>query len=115
MGLCEQILIVKVKLYYKVLFFCLREGVVVDKPHKSNKGSKVNVGLPKEIEVDKIISPGTRCTVKLFSQGNGIKQKLRGIVVPPLSPKMETGIYWGYSVRLAKSFSEVFSKCPYSE
>jgi predicted SPOUT superfamily RNA methylase MTH1 len=42
-----------------------REGVVLDKPVKEGKGSFVNVGLLKEIRIDKHLKPGIRVTVKL--------------------------------------------------
>lgn len=38
-----------------------------------------------------------------------------GEVVSPSLPRKLTGVYWGYSVRVATSFSEVFMKAPYEE
>lgn len=40
-------------------------------------------------------------------------KKLKGTIVPPHQPTVDTGIYWGYTVRIAESISKVFSKCPY--
>lgn len=94
--------------------FAFREGVVVNKPLKPGKGSQVNVGLLQDIHVDKLLTPGLRCTVKLLPQAEGSK-KLKGIIVAPTAPTQETGVYWGYSVRLAKSLSQVFSQCPYKD
>lgn len=91
--------------------FTYREGVVINKPIKNNMGSYVNVGLLKDTCVDKILTPGLRCTVKLPLEQNA--KKLKGIIVPPNAPRKETGTYWGYSVRIATSISTVFSQSPY--
>ncbi|XP_050293511.1 putative methyltransferase C9orf114 [Anthonomus grandis grandis] len=92
--------------------FLFREGVVLNTPVKPGKGSIVNVGLLKQVQVDKVLLPGIRCTVKLRPQEPHVK-KLKGIVVSPKLPRSETGVYWGYSVRIANSLSKVFSQCPY--
>ncbi|KAF7414320.1 hypothetical protein HZH68_002809 [Vespula germanica] len=91
-----------------------REGVVSNKPVKAGKGSQVNIGLLNEIRVDKVLMPGLRVTVKIPSDQENPK-KMKGIIVSPTEPKSETGIYWGYSVKLAKNLSEVFKKCSYKE
>ncbi|KAJ8983803.1 hypothetical protein NQ317_008929 [Molorchus minor] len=95
--------------------FTFREGIVLNKPAKSGQGSYVNVGLLKEVHVDKLITPGVRCTVKLCSQEDSKSKKLKGYVVSPNTPRKETGVYWGYSVRIATSLSKVFSQSPYKE
>lgn len=74
----------------------------------------VNVGLLYDVQVDKLLTENIRCTVKILPQIEGSK-KLKGVVVAPSVPRKQTGIYWGYSVRLANSLSEVFSQCPYKE
>ena len=33
--------------------------------------------------------------------------------MPPSQPRTEEGLYWGYTVRLAHTFSAVFTKSPY--
>lgn len=33
----------------------------------------------------------------------------------PSLPRAETGIYWGYTVRIAKSLSDIFTKSPYTD
>lgn len=81
---------------------------------KPGKGSLVNVGLTNDVQVDKLLTAGLRCTVKLSPPKEGSK-KLKGIIVSPSAPREETGIYWGYSVRLANTLSEVFSQCPFKE
>ena len=42
-----------------------REGVVLDRPVKKGSGSFVNVGMQKEVRIDKSIKPGVRVTVKM--------------------------------------------------
>lgn len=93
-------------------FFCFREGVVTNKPVKPGKGSLVNVGLYLDVQVDKLLTAGLRCTVKILPPKEGSK-KLKGYVVAPYTPRRETGIYWGYTVRLANTLTQVFSQCPY--
>ncbi|XP_046661437.1 putative methyltransferase C9orf114 homolog [Homalodisca vitripennis] len=94
--------------------FPYREGVVSNQPVKKGKGSLVNVGLLKNVCVDKILTPGVRVTVKLLSQKEETK-KMYGSVVPPSQPRTELGVYWGYDVRITKSFSDIFTKSPYKE
>lgn len=91
-----------------------REGVVSNKPVKTGKGSQVNIGLLNEVRVDKVLMPGLRVTVKIPPNQENPK-KMKGIIVSPTEPRSETGIYWGYSVKLAKNLSEVFKKCSYKE
>lgn len=40
-------------------------------------------------------------------------RKQRGTLVSPDEPRRETGVYWGYQVRIAHSLSEIFTKSPY--
>lgn len=94
--------------------FEFREGIVTNKPNKVGRGSKVNVGLLQDVEIDKILTAGFRCTVKIDSETMNTK-KLKGKVVSPSQPRLETGVYWGYTVRLANSFAEIFSKSPFKD
>lgn len=89
-----------------------REGVVTNKPIKVGKGSQVNIGLLNDIYVDKVLVPGLRVTVKIPPNQPNPK-KLKGIVVPPHVPRVETGTYWGYTVKLAKNLTEVLTNCQY--
>lgn len=89
-----------------------REGIVTNKPIKTGKGSQVNVGLLNEIHVDKVLMPGLRVTVKI-PEGQPNPKKLKGIIVPPNIPRTETGIYWGYTVKLVKHLTEVLTNCQY--
>lgn len=38
------------------------------------------------------------------------RKRFRGKVVSPKTVRSELGIYWGYTVRLAKSLHDVFSR-----
>lgn len=90
-----------------------REGIVLDRPVSFGKkpGSLVNIGLKKEVKVDKALNPGLRVTVELFSDFDLESGKvIKGKVVPPSAPRTEEGLYWGYTVRLADSLSSVFTK-----
>ncbi|XP_041368516.1 putative methyltransferase C9orf114 [Gigantopelta aegis] len=89
-----------------------REGVVLDKPVKPGKGSFVNVGLQKEVQIDRELRAGVRVTVKLDTTQEDKKMR-KGTVVAPSTPRTSAGLYWGYSVRLALSLGAVFSECPY--
>ena len=40
---------------------------------------------------------------------------MKGKAVSPATPLEKSGIYWGYSVRLANSFGAVFTQSPYSK
>jgi predicted SPOUT superfamily RNA methylase MTH1 len=103
-----------------------REGVVSEKPVKD--GSLINIGLSTEAFIEHKIRPGVRVTLKLkpnsltesefYSGTNGGSsggKRPQGEAVAPTSVRQQYGLYWGYQTRLAKSFSEVFSGCPYAE
>ncbi|XP_065060219.1 putative methyltransferase C9orf114 [Rhopilema esculentum] len=89
-----------------------REGVVLDRPVKNGEGSFVNIGLRKEVKVDKHLQPGIRVTVKIESSE---KKHTTGKVVSPAEPRLKNGLYWGYNVRLAQSFGAVFTQCPFKD
>ncbi|KAH8345460.1 hypothetical protein KR084_001726, partial [Drosophila pseudotakahashii] len=91
--------------------FRYREGVICDKKAKEGH-SYANVGLLNDVLVDKAIEPGVRVTVKMEPQSEG-SRKQRGTLVSPDEPRRETGVYWGYQVRIAHSLSEIFTKSPY--
>ncbi|KAM9307090.1 uncharacterized protein KZ484_000421 [Pholidichthys leucotaenia] len=86
-----------------------REGVVVNRPTKERKGSFVDCGMRKEVQIDKQLQPGLRVTVRLTKKQN------QGVVVAPHVPRTEGGLYWGYTVRLASCLSAVFTEGPYKE
>ncbi|KAL7297952.1 hypothetical protein TKK_0008969 [Trichogramma kaykai] len=94
--------------------YIYREGVITNKPVKAGKGSMVYVGLQNDVRVDEVLTSGTRVTVKIPTEQEDPK-KPHGIIVSAAVPRADTGIYWGYSVRLAANLSEVFAKCPYRD
>lgn len=94
--------------------FPFREGVVSHHLLKQGKGSFVNVGLIRDVGVDRALVPDIRVTVKLLPQKEGTKKRF-GVIVPPTQPTEELGVYWGYKVRFAPSLSDVFTKAPYEE
>lgn len=51
-----------------------------------------------------------------FPQLSSLPTKvLLGRAVSPRAPREQLGLYWGYEVRIANTFSEVFTKCPYDD
>ncbi|XP_034176089.2 28S rRNA (uridine-N(3))-methyltransferase [Osmia lignaria lignaria] len=91
-----------------------REGVVTNKPVKGDKGCFVNVGLLSDVHADKVLTSGLRVTVKIPPDQLNPK-KLRGIIVSPDIPRSDTGIYWGYNVRLANNLTEALTQGPYKD
>ncbi|KAM4663342.1 uncharacterized protein O3C94_011564 [Discoglossus pictus] len=91
-----------------------REGVVLDRPTKPGKGSFVNCGMRKEVQIDKPLQAGLRVTVRLHKD-KADKKVRKGVVVSPQHPRTEGGLYWGYRVRLASCLSAVFSECPFKD
>jgi methyltransferase len=69
-------------------------------------GCMVNAGLSTEIFLPRPIKPGVRVTVKF-------DEEQRAVAVKPTEPREKYGLYWGYTVRLAKTFADVFSGSPY--
>ncbi|NXX82599.1 CI114 methyltransferase, partial [Urocolius indicus] len=92
-----------------------REGVVLDRPMKPGKGSFVNCGMRKEVQIDRHLQPGLRVTVRLQEPQNPEAKVRKGTVVSSQQPRTAAGLYWGYSVRLASCLSAVFSECPFKE
>lgn len=39
---------------------------------------------------------------------------MHGVVVSPYTPKKETGTYWGYTVRIAKTLNAVLTESPFT-
>ncbi|KAF5893837.1 putative methyltransferase C9orf114 [Clarias magur] len=92
-----------------------REGVVLDRPCKAGKGSFVNCGMRKEVQIDKQLQSGLRVTVQLNKNQNTESRVYKGVVVAPHVPRTEGGLYWGYSVRLASCLSAVMTECPFKD
>lgn len=90
--------------------------MVTDKTE--GEGSLVNVGLRYWVPIDRVLTSGVRCTVRLDQpEGSRHKQRrgLKGSVVSPAAPREETGTYWGYTVRMASSVESIFKDCPYGD
>jgi predicted SPOUT superfamily RNA methylase MTH1 len=87
-----------------------REGLISEKP-AGEHCSYAEVGLQKEIPVDRTLPAGTRVTVRMPNPSfkGGV-----GVVVPPREPRERLGLHWGYSVRIAKDLHAVWSECPFS-
>ncbi|XP_060127048.1 putative methyltransferase C9orf114 [Zootoca vivipara] len=92
-----------------------REGVVLSRPTKPGRGSFVNCGMQKEVQIDKQLEAGLRVTVRLNPQQNPESKTQKGVVVSSHQPRTTSGLYWGYSVRLASCLSAVFAESPYKE
>jgi methyltransferase len=91
-----------------------REGITMNKKVKPGRGSQVNVGLLQDISTDKLLNPGIRVTVRMLTSQEGSK-KIKGKIVSLTTPRAETGVYWGYTVRIANSLSQVFTQSPYKD
>lgn len=64
--------------------------------------------------IDRDITPGIRCTVKLDTKSYLTKKGvMEGKAVSPTTPRDEEGMYWGYTTRLASSINGIFEECPY--
>lgn len=92
-----------------------REGVVYDKKGP-NGGSMVNCGIRNQlVEIDRVIPPGIRCTVRIEAKEYASTSKaIKGQVVSPSAPREHDGTYWGYTTRIAPSIKAIFDECPYS-
>lgn len=86
----------------------------MNKKVKPGKGSQVNVGLLQDVSTDKLLAPGLRVTVRMLPIIEGSK-KMKGKIVSLTTPRAETGVYWGYTVRIANNLSQVFTQSPYKD
>ncbi|KAG7250465.1 hypothetical protein CRUP_020942 [Coryphaenoides rupestris] len=92
-----------------------REGIVLDRPTKPGKGSLINCGMWKEVQIDKKLQTGLRVTVHINATQKKEGRLIKGVVVPPHLPRSEGGFYWGYNVRLASCLSDVFTQGPHKD
>lgn len=72
----------------------------------------MNAGLLADVHVDKVVATGLRVTVKIPPDQDKAK-KIKGTIVTQNTPQLESGLYWGYSVSLASSLSDIFANCKY--
>mmetsp|Transcript_19894 Transcript_19894/g.67795 ORF Transcript_19894/g.67795 Transcript_19894/m.67795 type:complete len:202 (+) Transcript_19894:2-607(+) len=95
-----------------------REGAVVaDTGRADGLSCWVDVGLGegREAKVGTALAPGTRVTVSLGKKEPKAGAQLEGSVVSPAEPRERQGMYWGYTVRVARSLSEALTGCPWEE
>ncbi|XP_078082330.1 putative methyltransferase C9orf114 homolog isoform X2 [Mustelus asterias] len=92
-----------------------REGVVVERLSGPSRGSFVDCGTRKEVQIDRKLQAGLRVTVQMCKNENSESKIWKGTVVAPHVPRTEAGLYWGYTVRLASSLSAVFTECPFKD
>lgn len=91
-----------------------REGVVLHRPVRQNQGSWVNVGLLKDIQLNRVLPAGTRVTVAVDDHvGSTSRKVIRGKPVAASEPREKLGLYWGYTIRVAKTISEIWTQCPH--
>ena len=93
-------------------FPAYREGVVVDTPPDGGQCSHVNVGLGKDIVIDRRLQKNVRVTVKV-DKSTRYERVVRGVAVSANEPREEAGIYWGYSTRIASGLTAVMEEGPY--
>ncbi|KAI9255504.1 putative RNA methyltransferase-domain-containing protein [Sporodiniella umbellata] len=93
-----------------------REGVTLDKA--DDQSTLVDVGLFRRARIDRPIQPNVRVTVELQQVVAAADTKkgqkpIQARVVSPKVPREMNGIYWGYQIRLASSFSKVMTEAVY--
>lgn len=92
-----------------------REGVVLNRPVKENEGSWCNIGLLKDCKISQKLQEKTRVTVKLNEKGFVDNTKsFTGNAVSVSEPKEKLNQYWGYLVRIANNFEEVFGQSSFN-
>ena len=101
------------------VFSKYREGVVQDRPTKAGKGSFVDCGIYKDVQIDEKIDAGIQVTVEMIDDHTtkaGSKLKFcKGRVVARSAPRVKDAIYWGYEVRMAKCLSDAITQCPFGD
>lgn len=76
----------------------------------------MNIGLLNDVYVpDQNLAPGLRVTCKLANQQDIKSKKIVAEVVSPSRPRQDTGVYWGYNVRLANNLTQILTQCPYED
>ncbi|CBZ51653.1 conserved hypothetical protein [Neospora caninum Liverpool] len=93
---------------------------------KNKQGAWVECGLPALVWIpNSRLEDGMRVTVRLDAsvrqlqrqpqeRGDAEPPLMRGVAVSPDEPPVKAGLYWGYRVRIAQHFQDVFSSCPFS-
>ncbi|KAL6971513.1 hypothetical protein U1Q18_031192 [Sarracenia purpurea var. burkii] len=89
-----------------------KKGVTLKEQAPKSSGTLVDVGLSKNVLIDKLLEPGVRVTVAMGMNRN-LDADFPRQVVSSSKPREEEGMYWGYKVRYASSISSVFKDSPY--
>lgn len=87
-----------------------REGSVLNK--SSRQGSFVYIGLRQDCQIDRCLKPNVRVTVKI-DQNTVNSRLIKGKVVSPSEPREKLGLYFGYTIRMSNSLSDVLNNCPF--
>lgn len=95
-----------------------REGVTIGEYYNEKGKTLVDIGCYRRAKVDKSIQAGVRVTLELSTPIAAKDTKkgqtpIEAIVVSPKVPREKSGLYWGYNIRLASSFSRVITEAPY--
>ena len=84
-----------------------REGVSVERPTKKGAGSWVDIGLTKQAQLDVLVLPNTRLTVRIENYDDPDATFYKAEAVSKKIPLLEKNIYWGYDVRIANNLKEM--------
>ena len=68
-----------------------------------------------KLRIDRVLTPGIRCTVEMDVKTYAPGQQPKGKVVSPSAPRQDNGTYWGYTTRMASSLKEALDECPYGQ
>ncbi|KAF7732869.1 hypothetical protein EC973_000145 [Apophysomyces ossiformis] len=96
-----------------------REGVTLENATEAT-GTVVDVGLYRRARITPCLQPGVRVTLELPEPLAAVDTKkgqkpIAAKAVSPKVPREKAGIYWGYSIRIASSFSRVITESPYKD
>ncbi|KAJ1645184.1 hypothetical protein IWQ61_010341, partial [Dispira simplex] len=92
-----------------------REGFTVQRKSKAKACGYANCGLRKDVQLDRPLQSGLRVTVKMDNPTPQEGKIATGKVVSPKAPREQSGLYWGYQVRLANSISQALQDSPYPD
>jgi len=96
-----------------------REGAVVEDVATpgAETSTLANVGLDRDVRMDYSVPKGMRVTVAMGPSAPAADtgEPYEGSLVSPSAPRERAGLYWGYSIRIARGLSSVFTECPFEE
>ncbi len=85
-----------------------REGVILKRPVKKNKGSWVDIGLFRDCQIEQKIPPNIRVTVKIQNYEDNYVKFYKGNAISTLEAEKATEMFWGFNIENAHTFSECF-------